>query len=642
MLLRKEININKLSDSTIELDLLSVASYDYFKDTNKVEVRVEHNTDINLHEGEQVSVTNVIQRNDALYGRYDINVSENYDIVECDNQAKTFSIIADKFQNLNLEGVMVEVEANVMYIHFVFGDWHYFGSWENHGIDFMVDYLETTIFFTGCEYVSDNELRWRYDANKEGIDNFMCYVFRNDTYKCTGYADEDSDGLDDYAIVDSIPETACFTDEVYLRRRVVLSKTPECIKWELYEKDCNDGTVFGLSAYRLSYKFKGVNSVWVYVTLPLASIEFPLSSVTGNDTFFEQGINENFVTHQVNKAKNKFTEMEKYIYHPVFKVYENMEYVYKPIRVIKFNLHFRQRDEEGWIVKDDGLWNGMSENGLYGDVTQTNVVKFFSYMPNSSNWTLDRGRQSDLLCYLGFGNSDVKYQKSKLKKSFLRLSFYDSPNRANQNLLSYSTIFLDAGTIFSRMMKGSNRKGLYVHSGSEFNTTFNDIKVDTEPCFENHNYLDVNTIEQFRLSSQIVVGDRLSESCSDGFYLYLWADNDNGSVPSDVYMRVEFNHAGYGRVVPMTMPYLYGTNDDKIYTMEEIAGIWARNNPNRGWGIRANEKFSYIHFKYVYDSEAKMHVYYLDPDTYGFGGYYDSSVPDELNLNLYEPKINFN
>jgi hypothetical protein len=37
-----------------------------------------------------------------------------------------------------------------------------------------------------------------------------------------------------------------------------------------------------------------------------------------------------------------------------------------------------------------------------------------------------------------------------------------------------------------------------------------------------------------------------------------------------------------------------------------------------------------------------MHVYYLDPDTYGFGGYYDSSVPDELNLNLYEPKINFN
>ena len=246
-----------------------------------------------------------------------------------------------------------------------------------------------------------------------------------------------------------------------------------------------------------------------------------------------------------------------------------------------------------------------------------------------------------ILIYLGFNDSDVKYQKSKLKKSFLRLSYYDSPNRANQNLLGYATVFMDSGKVFAKMIRGANRKKLYVKSGEETNTKYDNAKVDKEPCFENHNELSVEYVEEFRLSSQIVVSDRLSEASSEGFYMYLWEDNDNGAVPSDVYMRVDFNHAGYGRVVPMTMPYVYGTNDNHVMSIYDIADKW--QNPsaeNWGWGVRANEKYSYIHLKYMYDSDSKRHVYYLDPDTYGTGSYYDST-PDELEINLYEPKIRF-
>ena len=637
MLLKKEINVKTLADNVTNIDLFSVACYDYYKDVNQVEVRVEYTNDVVLYVGEEVNVTNTIERNDVISGTYPINISENYAVAECDKVEKRFSIIADKYQSLSISTISIEIEANVMYLHFTFDDWHFFRSWETYGISFMVDYNETTIVFSGCEYVNDYELRWRYDANKIGIDDFMCHVFSNDAYEIVDYVDEDAEGLEDYVTVIEIPETACFTDEMLLKQRIVLSKSPECIKWALFKKVCNDGTVFGLVAYRLNYKFKDINLVSMTITTPIASIDLPLSLSTGNDTYSESNVYESFIDRQTKLAINSVVEMEKLVYHPVFKVDDNTGCHYKPINKIKFNLHFRQRGD-GWVVNDEGLWNGMNEHGLLDEVYDNEGLKFFSYAGDG----IDKGRQSDLLCYLGFNDSDVKYQKSKLKKSFIRLSFYDSPNRANQNLLSYSTIYLDSGVLFSKMMKGAGWKNLYVKSGSDSNMRYDNAKVNTEPCFEYDEFtnMTIEDIENYRLSSQITVCDRFSQSCSEGFYLYLWADNDNGSIPSDIYMRVDFNHAGYGRVVPMTMPYLDNSSSNGIYTMEEIASIWCADSDEHGWGIRANEKFSYIRFKYTYDSVSKRYVYYLDPDTYGLSSYNDGT-PNELELNLYEPKIRF-
>lgn len=630
MLLKKELNISTISNTELELELGSVVCYDYFKDNMKVEVRFEHLNEIELFVGETLTITNEIER-DSLVEARQVFFTENYEIVECDNFLKNFSILADKYNELRLNSISLETEGNVLYLYFSFDEWHYFRSWDNHGIDISIHYRENEITFGGCEYVNDNNIRWRYDANKDNIDDFMCHVFQNDTYKLIGYAEEDSDEIDKYVIVSDIPESACFTDEVYIRKRVVFQEKPECVKWGLYEKDCNEGTISGLSVYRKNFKFQDVNHVYVYVTIPVSNISFPLTLTTGNDTYQEQNIYETFVRDKTSTAKNGIVEMEKIVYHPVSK--QNDSYI--PINKIKFNLHFREREKDGWIVKEDGLWNGMTNMGLCGDVTSLNDTKFFSYSDNAHDGHVDKGRQSDLLCYLGFNDADVKYQKSKLKKSFIRLSFYDSPNRANQNLLSFSTIYLDSSRIFSKMMSGANKKGTYVKSGSMSNTKYDNAKVDTEPCFTNHYNLDIEQIENFRLSSQVVVCDRSSKNSSEGFYLYLWADDDNGIVPIDVFMRVDFNHAGYGRVVPMTMPYLDGSNANRIYSMEEIAEIW---NTNGGWGIRTNEKFSYIHFKCVYDSTTRKHVYYLDNDTYGTSTYEDGT-PNELELNLYEPKI---
>jgi hypothetical protein len=636
MLLTREVNISDISDSTVGLDLFSVSCHDYYKDDKKVEVRVEHNTNVALFVGENVSVINTIDRNDEISGTYQIKISENYEIVQNENMTKTFSLIADKYQNLTLNGVNIEVENNVLYLHFTFDEWHYFRSWETHGIDFMIDFMEKTIFFNNCEYVSDTELRWRYDANLTDLADFMCNVFRNDVYKFVGFVDAIPGTYEDYVEVQTIPENACFNDEMYLRRFV----TPlNCKKYELYEKECNDGTIFGLQAYRLNFRFKNVNYVEIFVEVPIASVSFPLSLETGNDTYQEQNLLENFVYKETMGSKNRIVEMEKLVYHPVFKLDNVQENgcLYKDVSKIKFNFHFREREDDGWIVKTNGMWNGIvldNTSGNYvlqGDVNvlTPNTPKFFSYVGNT-----DKGRQSDLLEYLGFNDTDVKYQKSSLKKSFIRLSFYDSPNRANQNLLCYSTVFVNSGLLFTKMMRGANRKKRYILSGDDSNIKYDNAKVNTEPCFSNYTGITYDDIEDLRLSSQIVVSDMFSDNCSEGFYLYLWADDDNGAIPSDIYMRVDFNHAGYGRIIPMTMPYAYNTDSKHIYTMQDICDIWT----NGGWGVRINEKYSYIHFKYVYDSVRRRHVYFLDPDTYG----YDlarGEGSDVLELNLFEPKI---
>lgn len=358
--------------------------------------------------------------------------------------------------------------------------------------------------------------------------------------------------------------------------------------------------------------------------------------------------------------------------------------------------------------------------------------------------------QSDLLSYLGFSNNDVKYQKSKLKKSFLRISFYDSDNIANQNLLHTSTIFLDSGNLFAKYIKNietedeykvvngfvvqvkdtnargskpkwkdSNPKITYksgdIISKSEFEklnieqqklcvingeplaitggsfseeeqyTTYDKIglRVNREPMRKNPISKDdgdfgdnIDELERLRMSSQIVVTDKYSSNhSSEGFYFYNYKSNDNGVFPSDIYMRVEFNHAGYGRTIPFMMPYIRKSEEelkdidpgyeryaqtpreDKIKTFDDICydwseidfdkGIEGKDDKNKylkeendiGYGTVRYMKYCHIKWKYRYDKRTQKHIYYLDPDVYGKGVTADNKHGHNIILNLYEGKI---
>ena len=226
--------------------------------------------------------------------------------------------------------------------------------------------------------------------------------------------------------------------------------------------------------------------------------------------------------------------------------------------------------------------------------------------------------------------------------------FFDSMNPANQNMLAYYTIFMDSGNYFSKYARYIEAEGYRKISKTPDDTgkySIKDkligIKVDREPTIDKDT--DIDDIEEVRLSSQFVVEDKyMSDASSEGFYLYLWKDNFLGTYPQDIYMKVEFNHAGYGRTIPFMMPFW----DNKkwpsrkgIKTFEEILADWKNENNTDGpYGIQQYLKYSYIHFKYKYDklSKPKRHVYYLDDEFYGDGVHFEDNA---ITINLYEAKI---
>ena len=171
-----------------------------------------------------------------------------------------------------------------------------------------------------------------------------------------------------------------------------------------------------------------------------------------------------------------------------------------------YELHY----DKSWSTNDNVGWNNLSVTG-----------------------------SSDVLGVLNFNDDDVNYQKMKLKKSFIRLSFYDTNNPLTQRLLYYSTIFLDSGEYFGKFVR--NR------ATNKYFGVFTD---------------DVD--EEKRLGTRVTVKDKYnSEKSSEGFYLYLFGNEfDKSGEAKDVYMKVEFNHAGYGRTLPMTKPYGNGSRVD--------------------------------------------------------------------------------
>lgn len=496
------------------------------------------------------------------------------------------------------------------------------------------------------------------------------------------------------------------------------------------------------------------------------TIQIPLSHKFETDMYHNDALKTNFVDAAKANAINPIIDMEKDVYMPAIpkKVDEKNQInaEYEDCFKIIFNLHFREhRDHkttgEKWVCDKNCYWNGTRvietddklkivdlQGRVYHYTTSNNdeyknriegKQDFFSYfgaIPNNdsgeenydgnkdydykgNNYKDTRKErnslkeyQSDTLSYLGFTNDDIKYQKSKLKKSFLRISFYDSDNIGNQNLLHTSTIFLDSGNLFAKYIKDIEMDEQYqingngeVYDKSEYNTLSTEqqqqcrnygyptavvgssksedtlktiynkggAKVDREPM--RYSEIKTNTnaaesdlgdnieeLEDTRLSSQFVVTDKYNSSrSSEGFYFYTYKSNDNGVIPSDIYMKVEFCHAGYGRTIPFMMPYVrekekvdehYLNRNSFIKTFDDICYDWSeydyeqskpKEEENIGYKAIRYLKYSYIKWKYRYDKKTQKHIYYLDPDVYGESVTSDNGHGNNIILNLYEGKI---
>lgn len=406
-----------------------------------------------------------------------------------------------------------------------------------------------------------------------------------------------------------------------------------------------EGDLSGIEIYRDNFLFGEKTNYTFSFERPIVNINVPIVNTFETNLIQMELLNEYFVETEKKKAINRITDIEKDVYYPCIPNNNSFGDVY----TIKFNLHFREHRGDDWLVENESFWNCIEQS-----FDENNKPKEGSAKIINTPQQMTTDNRSDLLSFLGFTNEDVHFQKNKLKKSFLRLMYFDSTNPANQNMIGYSTIFFDTGDMFAKYIKYNEEKN-YVAVNMNKNQygvyNISEGKTGIRVNRESFN-------EKTRLSSQFVVKSKnTSKASSEGFYLYIWKDNST-PLPQDLYMKVEFNHAGYGRTIPFMMPYwdskkwsgkkgiksfteiLKDWNDIKKQQLDQYGRIQWENNTDGHYGIRQYTKFSYIHLKYRYDKETDKHIYYLDPDTYGNIKYPTGDDGNKyIEINLYEAKV---
>lgn len=304
-----------------------------------------------------------------------------------------------------------------------------------------------------------------------------------------------------------------------------------------------------------------------------------------------------FFNEKKDSLINKIVDYEKVCFLPCYKRVRTPADIntgtksseFTPINKIKFNLFFRDRsDSENWNSNDTMGWNQYKMRG------------------NS----FEKPKQitdGDLLGYLNFTDDDVYYRKQKINKSFLRLSFYSTNDPMNNMLLFYSTIFLDTNDLYNKYIK-------------------NKYSRDNEQ----NGILDIVENDSFgedNLTASFEIYDKHNKvKSSEGFYLYLFPDDIDPITGKTIYMKAEFNHAGYGKTIPL----IYPNNGRSLLSFKDIDFPTSLINEENG-DISEYYRQLYIPIGLMYDDIQKEYIYYFKMNR--------QNNPS-LTINLFEPKIN--
>ena len=378
---------------------------------------------------------------------------------------------------------------------------------------------------------------------------------------------------------------------------------------------------------------------------PSAYIHIPLSLSTpqGNNLMQDDIVNRDFYEREKKKAINPIIDMEKDVYLPKYfdGKYNGSNTIFKEINEIRLNLHFRTRDLDSWKVNED--YNNAATSGLCNWF----VTDFYPYNPKYSTSISSNKKSllfsSDLIGLLGFNNDDVYYQKSKIAKSFLRLSFYDSVNQNEQILLATSTVFMDEQKLFKKFIDNS-RKDLYKNQfliiEDVFDGTSNyqsKISVKTEFCEKAKTETRCIIDDNHRLGSEFIIKNKYeSEHSSEGYYLYMFREYSEKLVPKPIYMKVEFNHAGYGRAIPFIVPMRWknATENDYKYPDKKLT-LDEGDLEELKSGVKLEDSYtqSYIPLYAVYDFKNKEYSYVFD------NRYVNIDEEGNLTINLFEIKF---
>lgn len=324
-------------------------------------------------------------------------------------------------------------------------------------------------------------------------------------------------------------------------------------KW-VSDNDTKYGTIY-LNKWIDSDSFNDNGELISFSAYQATSNTFEFLENETKEKLFEYDVFYNYLYRDEYDEITK--ELTTYTYIPTGEVFNNALTIATSITL---NFHFRKRREintedetiekeerskntsftsgnvytDGWFIDEDTAeetwWNGMN----YSEpLIKNNTMR--SFINNS-------GCTSDLLGYLNFTDNDVFYRKKKVSETFVRLTFYNSTDPIEQKLLFYSTVYLDATTLYGKYV----RQLMYMNDNNLLADAQN-MNVAVISCSAETNSSRVDT-------KMIITNEFDRTKSAEGFNIYLFAKDQNVKLENGektIYMKVEFNHAGNGKTIPM-------------------------------------------------------------------------------------------
>lgn len=546
MLLKYNISNIKIQNEFSNIDILNWEIN--LKENDIYEVKVTTSKNHNLNVGDIIIITRDINGETNVLSE-ELRVEEQY------FTKNTFSFIYPLYKNIEINNInngnnlgFVRFE-NKFFLQLNEDDLFKLNRGYYNYISNELEYIEDVI---NCIYI--NGFYFKY--------NFKHYYKWDETNDKYILLDNEPDGIENIEIVEILPTTKLDDNEYLLIIKKIGKSDSFKIIDDRFIKD--------------SVKLDGVK---LYKNNSYINIKTPISSDNRNELNNEI-ISYSYFNEKKNELITDIDDYEKRCFTPYVKKGGKIE----PIDKIVFNLFLRDRSgSDNWTSNDIMGWNQYKLEEVGNNLTFVNNLK----------------TEGDLLTYLNFTDDDIYYRKEKVKRTFLRLSFYSNNTPLNNMLLFYSTIFLDSADLYNKYIT-------CVNSNVE------------KPIVSNQNS---------NLTLSFSVSDRYNKNkSSEGFYLYLFPDNIDNIKERTIYMKAEFNHAGNGKTIPL----IYPCKNNKILKFGD-SGFPTSFINGENSDLNEYYKQSYIPLTIKYDSNLEEYIYYFN---------LANNKDNGLVFNLYEPKIN--
>lgn len=416
-----------------------------------------------------------------------------------------------------------------------------------------------------------------------------------------------------------------------------------------------ENEMFNSSAISIAPNSERGYTIPIYnIYKPIDNINIPilLSNYNGTNLHQEFVVDNMFFGVEEQKSINPSIDMEKDIYYPITIVTDGADSGITEVDEIIFDLHFRTRTIDDWkVVSDNNITFKDEDNNEVGAIKcNYNILDYYDWSKDNASELIPqihgdhvdkfkKYQPSDLLYFLGFTDDDIFYQKNKVGKSFLRLSFYNGNNPNTSDLLYTSTVFMNEGSLYKKFLDNSQGGGQYMsvkeveNVDKRIKNSIISVSYDT---YEEDTNSDNKIIGKFtcdeskRLSSRFTIKNMFEcEESSEGFYLYLFKNFSQGLREQTIYMRVQFNHAGVGKTINFTQPFKEDENQNKsMLEFPDDINILKS-------GCTLNKLYDnlFIEIKVKYDFDLRKFVYYLP------SWLVDTDNLNQMHFNLYELKI---